>query len=110
MDISEPKSKVFFERYLRLALSLLDNTARPLNPSTVTLEGIIILLHLLSSLDGYTERVYMMRTRALLMARTMQIHRLDTAKNRELRRLNGYNPVEVELQRRIWWNLVSADW
>ncbi len=46
----------------------------------------------------------------MLMARAMEIHRLDTAKSIEQRRVKGCNMIEIEVQRRIWWHMVASDW
>ncbi|PYI02608.1 hypothetical protein BO78DRAFT_432729 [Aspergillus sclerotiicarbonarius CBS 121057] len=40
----------------------------------------------------------------------MRIHCLDSPKAREKRRINGCDGVEIEVQRRIWWHMVSSDW
>ncbi|PWY92021.1 hypothetical protein BO70DRAFT_401729 [Aspergillus heteromorphus CBS 117.55] len=99
-----------FRTYTRLAMAILDNNLHPVSPSTVALEAISTLAHVLSHADGYSDRVQSLRVRAMLMARTMQIHRLDTAKSQDERNRSGYNNIEIEVQRRIWWHLVSSDW
>ncbi|CAM1503205.1 Fc.00g079810.m01.CDS01 [Cosmosporella sp. VM-42] len=99
-----------FETYSRLALSIVENTTQSIPPSTVAFQGIISLLHLVANADGFTDKANMIRMRAITMARTMQVHRLDTPRSCEQRRLQGHNAVEVEIQRRVWWHMVATDW
>jgi len=40
----------------------------------------------------------------------MSVDRLDTRKSREERAQKGCNMIELEVQRRVWWNLVGFDW
>ena len=103
-------AKAAFSAYSTLALSILDNTVQPITPSTTALEAISVLTHVLTNADGFPTKVHVLRIRGLLMAREMQIHRLDTVKCREERESKGCNLIEVELQRRIWWQIVSSDW
>ncbi|KAF7561920.1 hypothetical protein G7046_g2223 [Stylonectria norvegica] len=110
LNATHAESKLAFETYAHLALSFVEPPAPPLPPSTLALGGTISLIHLLMNADGFTDKVYVLQTRALVMARTMQIHRIDTAKAREQRRIHGSNEIEVEVQRRIWWHMVSSDW
>jgi hypothetical protein len=110
LSATSAEAKAAFASYGRLAISILDNIVQPVAPSTVALEAIITLTHVLSNADGFPDKVQMLRTRALFMARAIQIHRLDTVKNSEERRLEECNMVEIEVQRRIWWHMVSSDW
>ncbi|RYP12406.1 hypothetical protein DL767_011317 [Monosporascus sp. MG133] len=96
-----------FTTYSGLAISLSES----ISPSTVALEAICILVHVLTNAEGFGEQVHQLRNRAFLMARIMQIHRLDTPQSRESRRVQeGCNMVQVEQQRRIWWHMVANDW
>ncbi|KAI0130229.1 hypothetical protein BJ170DRAFT_307161 [Xylariales sp. AK1849] len=99
-------AQVAFVTYSRLAISLSETAA----PSTTALAGIITLIHQFTNADGFGEQVHMLRTRSSVMARTMQINRLDTAQSREIRRVQGGDMIVVELQRRIWWHMVASDW
>ncbi|RYO80074.1 hypothetical protein DL766_009338 [Monosporascus sp. MC13-8B] len=96
-----------FATYSNLAISLSESVS----PSAVALEAICILVHVLTNAEGFGEQVYQLRNRAFLMARIMQIHRLDTPQSRDSRRVQeGCNMVQVERQRRIWWHMVANDW
>ncbi|KAL4998930.1 hypothetical protein BDV10DRAFT_184826 [Aspergillus recurvatus] len=110
LHATQDEAKTAFSTYSHLALSILDDRQQAVSSSTVTLQAISTLGYVLSHTDGFSQKVHMLRIRQLLMARSMQIHRLDTAKRREERRLNGSNVIETEVQRRIWWHMVSSDW
>jgi hypothetical protein len=95
-----------FANYTDLAISLSENVP----PSTVALEAISLLVHTLTMADGYSGKSHQLNSRAFLMARSMQLHRLDTTQSREARRLKGCDEIEVEVQRRIWWHMAASDW
>ncbi|RYP04110.1 hypothetical protein DL764_004657 [Monosporascus ibericus] len=96
-----------FATYSGLAISISESVS----PSTVALEAICVLVHVLTNAEGFGEQVHQLRNRAFLMARIMQIHRLDTSQSRELRRVQeDCNMIQVEQQRRIWWHMVANDW
>lgn len=105
--LTPSEAKDLHVAYSHLALGLLDHD---LPPSTVALAGISTLTYLHTNAEGLLDKVHLLRARGLLMARAMRIHCLDTPKSREHRRLNGCDGIEVEVQRRIWWHMVSSDW
>lgn len=109
LNSTQAEAKAAFTAYSRLAMSILDNH-RPVAPSTTALAAIGNLIHLLINVNGFHVKVHSLRFRCLLMARAMKIHCLDTVKAREERRLKGCNMIEIEVQRRIWWNMVASDW
>ncbi|KAF3387365.1 hypothetical protein F1880_000921 [Penicillium rolfsii] len=104
------ETKAAFKAYARLALDILDHPSRLIQASTTSLVAIGTMAHLLMNTDGFPVKVHLLRHRCLLMSRDMQIHRLDTAKSCEERRLKGCNMIDVEVQRRVWWNMVASDW
>lgn len=110
LNSTKAEAKAAATAYTRLAMSILDNTHQPVAPSTTALAAISNLAHVLGNSSGLSFIVQMLRIRCLFMARAMEIHRLDTAKSREERRLKGCNMIEIEVQRRIWWNMVASDW
>ncbi|KAL4905495.1 hypothetical protein BDW74DRAFT_185040 [Aspergillus multicolor] len=110
LHASREEAKTAFSTYSRLALLILDDHQEALPLSTVALEALCTLGHVLAHTDGFSHKVQTLRMRQLLMARTLQIHRLDSAKCIEERRLKGSNSIETEVQRRIWWHMVASDW
>lgn len=110
LNSTQAEAKAAFTIYTRLAMSILDNEHRPVAPSTNALAAICNLAHVITNSDGYPVKVHVLRIRCLLMARAMQIHRLDTKQSIEERNAKGCNMIEIEVQRRIWWHLVASDW
>jgi hypothetical protein len=43
-------------------------------------------------------------------AHILQLHQLDSLRNRKLRAQGSYNMIDLELKRRIWWHIASTDW
>lgn len=99
-----------FLAYARTAMCVLDHPRGLVLPSTTALVAIGMMAHLVMNTDGFPLKVHMLRNRCLLMSREMGVHRLDTAKSIEERRVKGYDMIDVEVQRRVWWNMVASDW
>ncbi|KAH8803694.1 hypothetical protein F5884DRAFT_806245 [Xylogone sp. PMI_703] len=95
--------------YTRLAMFVLDDP-QCMTPSTVALAALETLNHVITSSEGPIRKVPIIQARRFQMIRAMQIRALDSLKNIEERRNKGCNHIEVEVQRRIWWNMVSSDW
>ena len=107
LDATEDTARAAFTAYSRLAMQIVAHP--PLSPSTKCLAAMATLLHLLISADGVHTAVYLLHGRCLVMARVMQLHKLDTA-SRRAERQKGCDMVEVEVQRRVWWDIVASDW
>lgn len=110
LSATQAEAKAAFTTYVRLAICILDNPIQSVPPSTIALEAISALARVLFHADWYSHKAQALRVDAICMARSMQIHRLDTVQRREERTRSGYNTIEVEVQRRAWWHLVSSDW
>ncbi|KAJ5137357.1 hypothetical protein N7526_003590 [Penicillium atrosanguineum] len=110
LNATQWEAKSAFMAYARLALAILDHPRQILKPSTTALVAIGTMAHLLMNTDGFPLKVHVLRHRCLLMSKDLGIHRLDTAKSREERRLKGCDMIEVEVQRRLWWCMVASDW
>lgn len=109
LTATEAEAEAAFMAYTRLALSILRNPQR-LTPSTTALAAMRTLAHPIINSDDFRAEFNMVHFRCAGMAREMQIQRLDTIKSREERRLKGCNVIEIEVQRRAWWNMVATDW
>lgn len=110
LDATSEEAKAALLAYSRIALAILDHPARLIEPSTTALIAMGTLGHILVNTDGFPVRVQILRHHCHLMSRELNIHRLDTAKAREERRLKGCNMIDVEVQRRAWWSMVASDW
>lgn len=109
LSTTQAEAQAAFKAYTHLATSILDSY-HSLPSSTTALAAISTLAHVITNCDGFPLKIHLIRMRCLLMARAMQIHRLDTAKSREERKHKGCNLIEIEVQRRVWWNMVAFDW
>jgi hypothetical protein len=96
------------ELWARRAVSLV--TEPPVPPSVEALQTIMSLAHLCTQIEGVSGSFGTLSMFGLRMARTMNIHRLDSRPSREERRKNGADMVVLEIKRRIWWHMVASDW
>ncbi|KAJ5174464.1 uncharacterized protein N7482_000341 [Penicillium canariense] len=110
LNSTREEAKAAFIAYTRVALAILDHPHRAVQASTTFLVATGTMAHLLMNTDGFPLKVHLLRHRCLLISREMQIHRLDTARCREERRLKGCDMIDIEVQRRMWWNMVASDW
>ncbi|KAL4964025.1 Zn(II)2Cys6 transcription factor [Aspergillus stella-maris] len=95
--------------YLNIARSAVESL-RSATVSTTGLSAIIVLANLITNESGHGLDGHLLRSQCYWMARSMEVHLLDTPKRQEERRVKGCNTIEFEVQRRIWWNLIATDW
>lgn len=111
LGATQENAESAFETYTSVALSVLGSSYHTIHPSTTALSAIATLGHVVrDSDDTFPERALDLRIRCHLMCQKMQIHRLDTVSSREEQRLHGTSEIDLEIQRRIWWNMVATDW
>lgn len=99
-----------FNHFSRIAVSLVEQGPPTIQPSVTALQAISILTHLFTNCDGFSITFHLLRNAGLHMAQTLRIHQLDTTSSCQERKFKGANPVDVEIQRRLWWHIVSSDW
>lgn len=100
--------QVLAERWIKQAVILLTNP--PVPPSVRALQTSVTLAHLCTQIEGLSGSFGLLSATGLQMARSLKIHRLDSAPYREQRRQHGADMVELEVKRRIWWHMVASDW
>lgn len=110
LNATRDEARSAFLAYSRTALCILDHPHGLIQPSTTALVAIGTMAHLVMNTDGFPLKVHMLRHRCFMMSREMDIHRLDTAKSIEERRVKGCDMIDVEVRRRVWWNMVASDW
>ena len=110
LKATREEARAAFLAYSRIAEMIIDHPARLVVASTTAIVAAGTMAHLHMNTDGFPVKVHLFRHRCLMMARELQIHRLDTAKSREERRLKGCDMIDVEVRRRVWWNMVASDW
>lgn len=80
-------------------------------PAIEGLQATIIIAHYLSSLNTDPSlRPLFMHGTIVSQAKNLMLHWTDTPRYQEERRMNGFDSVELETRRRLWWHLVAYDW
>lgn len=80
-------------------------------PTIEGLQATIIISHCVSNIGQESSiRAYFINATIISQAMQLGLHRTDTIRNKEYRKKYGYNPLDVELKRRLWWQLASYDW
>ncbi|KAF5563644.1 hypothetical protein FNAPI_2559 [Fusarium napiforme] len=100
-----------FDCYFHSALSIIEDAHSPLPPSVTAVSAICTLAHVaINSDDVIPIKALDLRSRCYNMCREMMIHRLDSPAAHKERDISPANNVELEVQRRVWWNMVASDW
>ncbi|KAF5610601.1 uncharacterized protein FSUBG_2862 [Fusarium subglutinans] len=100
-----------FDCYLHSALSIIEDAEIPLLPSVTAVSAICTLAHVaINSDDIVPIKALGLRSRCYNMCREMMIHRLDSPAAQKEREISPASNIDLEVQRRIWWNMVASDW
>lgn len=80
-------------------------------PTIEGLQATMIIGHHLSSLTlSPSVSSLFVHGSLITQAKSLGLHALDSAASSEERKVMGYNRTEVELKRRLWWDLATYDW
>jgi hypothetical protein len=93
-------------RWSFLAQQALSESNHLTLPSLESLQTTIIMTQFLPNYGQNTS----FRGTLAHTAHMLQLHRVDSARNRKLREETGYDAVELEVKRRIWWYIAGTDW
>ncbi|KAL5590767.1 hypothetical protein FOBRF1_014324 [Fusarium oxysporum] len=100
-----------FDCYFHSALSIIEEPCTPLPPSVTAVSAISTLAHVaINSDDVVPAKALDLRSRCYNMCREMMIHRLDSPAAQKERDVSPANNIDLEVQRRVWWNMVASDW
>ncbi|KIW11166.1 hypothetical protein PV08_10466 [Exophiala spinifera] len=73
-------------------------------------QAAILMAFLLYHVEGFSARSRRLLAGALSTARDMGLHKLDATSGPSSNSLRAADPVDLEIQRRVWWHVVSTDW
>ncbi|KAL2807814.1 hypothetical protein BJX63DRAFT_411083 [Aspergillus granulosus] len=80
-------------------------------PTIEGLQAAVIVQHNISTVHcSATVRGLFSLASIITQAKDMLLHRIDTPQARNAREVEGFDPLEVEMKRRLWWDIVSLDW
>ncbi|KIX97656.1 uncharacterized protein Z520_06434 [Fonsecaea multimorphosa CBS 102226] len=78
-------------------------------PTLETLQAKMLLTHFLPVFPQTTGR-RSQQTQLVNAAHMLQIHLVDSPRERALRGNDTQDLIELEVKRRVWWNIVAGDW
>ncbi|KAJ5548453.1 transcriptional regulator family: Fungal Specific TF [Penicillium frequentans] len=80
-------------------------------PTVAGLQASLIIGHHLSGhLLHPSVASFFVQGTIISQAKSLGLHILDTPSSEEDRRVNGFDEGDVELKRRLWWDLATYDW
>ncbi|KAJ5340479.1 hypothetical protein N7541_009603 [Penicillium brevicompactum] len=110
LSATQTEARSALHAYSQTALFILEHPTQPIQSSTNAIVAICALAHSLANDAGLSVTMRILQARGFSMARDLQIHRLDTARSQEERKLKGCDLIDIEVRRRVWWNMVASDW
>lgn len=80
-------------------------------PTIEGLQATMIVMHNLSNMNSHplVNSVFI-HGAIISQAKNLMLHCIDSPRWQEERRTNATDKMEVELKRRLWWDLASYDW
>lgn len=96
-------------RWISASFALSDELKRRGQTGIVCLQGQNILFKVCSYIEGSSVRTRSLISTSISMARDMGLHRIDLPGN-NVDSLRLSSEMEVEIARRLWWDLVIIDW
>ncbi|KAI9929562.1 hypothetical protein MW887_001035 [Aspergillus wentii] len=80
-------------------------------PTVEGLQATMVVAHNISNLHSHPSvNALFSHTTIIGQAKNLMLHCIDSPKYSEERKAKGADVMEVELKRRLWWDLVSYDW
>lgn len=80
-------------------------------PTIEGLQATLIVAHNITSMNIHPSVNALFSLGSIVsQAKTLMLHCIDSPRFREVRKANGCDVMEIELKRRIWWDLVTYDW
>jgi hypothetical protein len=111
LEATKENAASAFDCYFHSALSIVEDAHTPLPPLVEVVSAISTLAHVaINSDDVVPIKALNLRSRCYLMCREMMIHRLDSPVAQKEREVSVANEIDLEVQRRVWWNMVASDW
>lgn len=95
--------------WAKSALDVLSQSVRTTAGSLEDVQARMLLSFLVYHLEGFTTRFRSLSSSALILARDLSMHCIDSPQSRG-GAAHGDSPQEAEIKRRVWWHLVSTDW
>lgn len=80
-------------------------------PTVEGLQASLIVLHYLPN-PSFHSSVYSLFLHGTIISqvKNLMLHCIDSSRSQEERAANGFDATEVELKRRLWWDIASFDW
>lgn len=80
-------------------------------PTIEGLQSTLIVAHNLSNMSMHPSVSSLFVLGNIVgQAKNLMLHCIDSPRCREARKASGADPMEVELRRRLWWDLAAYDW
>lgn len=80
-------------------------------PTIEGLQATLIVAHNMTSMNIHPSVNSLFSLGSIVtQAKTLMLHCIDSPRFREARKVNGCDLMDIELRRRLWWDLVTYDW
>lgn len=99
------------QQYITLITAALTQSDYMNYPTVEGLQAALVIIQFLPNHGQDTSARALFHIGSMVnQCRQMGLFQIDSAQNKAFRRAHGYNPVDVELKRRLAWLVASSDW
>ncbi|KAJ9631306.1 hypothetical protein H2204_008248 [Knufia peltigerae] len=92
------------------ALEVMEFSRRTAAGGLEEIQAAILMAFLLYHVEGFSARSRRLFAGAISTARDMGLHKLDATPSQSSNSPKAADPVDIEIQRRVWWHVVATDW
>lgn len=92
------------------ALEVMEFSRRTAAGGLEEIQAAIVMAFLLYHVEGFSARSRRLFAGAISTARDMGMHKLDATPSHSSNSPKVADPVDAEIQRRVWWHVVATDW
>ena len=104
------EGKIWSRRWSSFTIHALADDRKSYPVGIETLQTVILLSTFLLPNMGASALNMTFVGMTVSSARMLGLHQIDSNISRKDREKNGYNVVDLEVRRRIWWYITSSDW
>ena len=108
---SSPYSEICCQEFTFLTGAALIQNNHAASPTIEGLQATMIVAHYACNMSSHASvSALFVHGSIISQAKSLMLHCIDSPRFRDEREQNRVDPVEVEIKRRLWWDITSNEW
>ncbi|KAH8433906.1 Zn(II)2Cys6 transcription factor [Aspergillus melleus] len=108
---SSPYSEICCQEFTFLTGAALIQNNHSASPTLEGLQAVMLVVHYVCNLSSHESvSALFIHGAVVSQAKSLMLHCIDSPRTREARDQSKVDPVEVEIKRRLWWDITSSEW